>query len=58
MKAFFKRLKARVKLKHGAILALVIGCISQALGFDLAPTEIDLLVTAASTLAAVWERAH
>lgn len=48
--------KAGRPLNYTAIAALVIGCISQAFGLDIAPAEVDVLVTAGATLFAIWSR--
>jgi len=54
----FKRLRNlfRGKLTYSGIGALVIGLVSELLGIDLAPTEVDAVMTAIATLAAIYGR--
>jgi len=48
--------KFRGKLTYSGIGALVIGLVSELLGVDLAPTEVDVVMTAIATLAAIYGR--
>lgn len=50
----FRRLKDRVL--DAGIGALVIGAVASLFGVDIAPTEVDTLVTAAATLGAIYGR--
>ena len=54
----FKKLKGKLKgkLTYGAIAALAFGSLSQALGVDIAPAEIDVFVSAATALAGLYGR--
>lgn len=42
--------------RPAAVLGLAFGAAGQALGVDIAPSEIDVLVTAVLTLVAIWKR--
>lgn len=48
-----KKLFSKDNLKDGAIGALVIGSIASLLGIDIAPTEVDAIVTGLATLLAI-----
>ena len=54
----FKRLRDKVKDRavEGGLAALIIGLVSELVGIDIAPTEIDVLMTSAATLAALYGR--
>lgn len=51
---FLKRIRGRAV--EGGIAALVIGLVSELVGIDIAPTEIDALMTAGATLVAIYGR--
>lgn len=51
-----KKLFSKDNLKDGAIGALIIGGIASVLGIDIAPTEVDALVTGLATLLALGIR--
>lgn len=44
------------KLTYASIGVLAFGLVSQVLGVDVAPTEVDALVTAVATIAAIYGR--
>lgn len=50
------RNKLRGKLTYSGITALAIGLVSELLGIDLAPVEVDAVMTAVATLAAIYGR--
>lgn len=54
----FKRLRNAIKgkLTYGGISALAVGLVSELLGVDLAPAEVDAVMTAVATLAAIYGR--
>lgn len=52
-KRMLKKLFSKDNLKDGAIGALVIGSIASLLGIDIAPTEVDAIVTGLATLLAI-----
>lgn len=54
----FKRLKDKLKDRaaDAGIGALVIGLVTELLGVDIAPTEIDAIVTGVAVLAALYGR--
>lgn len=55
----FKRLRDRFKAKlllDGGIGALIIGLVSELVGIDIAPGEVDIVMTAIATLAAIYGR--
>ena len=53
-----EKLKAKIKERalDAGIGALIVGGIASLFGVDIAPTEVDTLVTAAATLIVVFER--
>lgn len=53
-----KRLKERAKgrLVEAGIAALLIGLVSELIGVDIAPAEVDAVMTAAAALAAIYGR--
>lgn len=54
-----KRLRERVVSKllgYGGIGALIIGLVSELIGTDIAPGEVDAVVTAAAAIAAIYGR--
>lgn len=55
-KRMLKKLFSKDNLKDGAIGALIIGGIASVLGIDIAPTEVDALVTGLATLLALGIR--
>lgn len=50
------RNKIRGKLTYSGISALAVGLVSELLGIDLAPVEVDAVMTAVATLAAIYGR--
>lgn len=54
----FRRLRDMLKDRavEGGLAALIIGLVSELVGIDIAPTEIDVLMTGAATLAALYGR--
>lgn len=48
--------KTKGKLTYASVGALVIGLVSQQLNVDIAPAEVDVLVTAAATVGAIFGR--
>lgn len=54
----FKRLRDKLKDRavEGGLAALIIGLVSELVGIDIAPTEIDVLMTSVATLAALYGR--
>lgn len=56
----FKKLRDRLKkaanLENSAIVALIFGTLSQALGVDVAPGEVDVLMSAGATLVVLFKR--
>jgi len=54
----FKRLRDKLKDRaaDAGIGALVIGLVTELLGVDIAPTEIDAIVTGVAVLAALYGR--
>lgn len=53
-----KKLKERLKKRamDGALGALIVGAFASLFGFDIAPTEVDAVITAGATLLALFER--
>jgi hypothetical protein len=53
-----KRLREKLAQRavEGGFAALLIGLLSELAGIDIAPTEIDTLMTAAAVLAAIYGR--
>lgn len=49
-------MKLKGKLTYASIAALVIGLVSELLGIDIAPTEVDAIATAAATAGALYGR--
>ena len=47
---------AREDLAAGGVLALVIGLVSELAGVNIAPTEVDAVVTGLAALAALYAR--
>ena len=54
----FKKLlkKTKGKLTYGAGITLALGALSQALGIDIAPAEVDVIVSFAATLGVLYGR--
>ena len=54
----FKRLRDKLtdRAVEGGLAALIIGLVSELVGIDIAPTEIDVLMTSVATLAALYGR--
>lgn len=55
------KLRQRFGVEDGAIVALIFGTLSQALGVDVAPAEVDVLMSAGATLVVLlqrWRAAH
>jgi len=54
----FRRLRDKLKDRavEGGLAALIIGLVSELLGVDIAPTEIDAVVTGVAVLAALYGR--
>lgn len=53
-----KKLKERLKKRalDAGIGALIVGAVASLFGVDIAPTEVDTLVTAGAILVTVFER--
>lgn len=58
MKKLVQRLKDKLKKRalDGALGALIVGAVSSLFGVDIAPLEVDAIVTAGAVLVAVFER--
>ncbi len=54
IKAIAKR--SRGKLTYASVGALVVGLVSELLGVDIAPDEVDALLTFAATAGALYGR--
>lgn len=44
------------KLTYASVVALVLGLVAELVGIDIAPTEVDAIVTALATLGAFYGR--
>ena len=57
-KAMFKKLlnAGKGKLTYASVGVLVAGLVAQLFGIDIAPAEVDALVTAAATIGAIYGR--
>lgn len=49
----FKKLLSKDNVKDGSIIALVVGGIAALFGVDIAPTEVDAIVTGVATIVLV-----
>lgn len=59
IKRIFRRILERVQSRTaatGGVLALIIGLVSELAGVDIAPTEIDIIMTGVAALLALIER--
>jgi hypothetical protein len=58
MRKLVRRIKDKLKQRaiDVGIGALIVGGVSSLFGVDLAPTEIDVIVTAGAALVTVFER--
>ena len=54
----FKRLRDKLKDRavEGGLAALIIGLVTELLGVDIAPTEIDAIVTGVAVLVTLYGR--
>lgn len=54
-KAMFKKLRDKVvanKVASGGITALIVGAVAAVFGIDMAPADVDIIVTAVASIAA------